>query len=867
MLRYTRNYRLHNVASSLILKRTAIIPSLQGLRRGNFSQDDTTNLNNKKRRKRKVTSISLDDLNSVNLKKVNTKELEFKVRQLKEFTKNLKAQIKRSESRNEKRETEDDIDLEEINKDADSVFENLSNHERRKNHKVQNHLGIPIGNSQNQSTNLSSLILGSSLEQAQKFLPSTLVTRLNDNNLVLKCLTDKTRQNWNPIIKSISKNREGLNGIGKNKLNSTLLSSVKGLYFDNIERLDKMLLEYVDNDITKFTTEMYLSLFENLSNIKLTDPNMSNEVIVKMKELLERYDEALIKGTDTKMTQYILNNGIKFASKLNNHEHMEYFLTKFKGYGIIPNRINYTTVLQYYIRMGISKKSWDIFDTMKFLSKEHAPDLIAYNSVLTLCSRDKDYSKALDIYNEMVNSGINPGTSTRTIMAKILAIASRDSFTSEGKSESLRLLGWKFIHEIIETTGSKLSHKSLESMIALAAYDGDVGMSRALYHCYVTTKYRNVVQNWVGKRDYVKIWKSVLDPRMLNYLFLAYSNYNSNKLPLLLGYEQGILLRRNIINSVDYSGRSEFDDDLGVLLPFLPVTEIKHNWELLAESRAIWHFNLEYGGSTSLRSTSESIVDKSTIMTAVENSKTIDDFKWNIFSKIHELKSQTINTDVLNSIVLNTYLTIPIKLHDKKEFVLRLKEFTFQQHDFDSKIESFYLESNNKMVEDNDKNSSSPSTSEDTSIELAEDPNDLLAHYILSLKHKILANCSTYELTMKAASKFNDIKLATEAWEERGKFRKSSSFQKLAQNNRMESDTKFAELMVAFFSSQKMYTDALHVVMSSKRYIDWKYPMVKNLHRGLLEIEDSRSIDILLDIVNRKSKVQTIEETISSLTL
>lgn len=139
--------------------------------------------------------------------------------------------------------------------------------------------------------------------------------------------------------------------------------------------------------------------------------------------------------------------------------------------------------------------------------------------------------------------------------------------------------------------------------------------------------------------------------------------------------------------------------------------------------------------------------------------------------------------------------------------------------------------------------------------------------YITSLRCKIMMDTSLYELVMKAAIEFQNEDLAKKTWNDRGRFRTTVPFLKMDQRVRITEDQKFARLMVDFFTKQGKYSDALSIVLSSKNRFNWTYPMVKNLHQALEAIEDKNSVEILLDVVNKKSHARAIKWDDQELTI
>ncbi|SCU93650.1 LADA_0G04236g1_1 [Lachancea dasiensis] len=810
------------------------------------------------RRRRNVRNtrkdVSLDELELDNKMDLNDpRELEFKLRQLREFTKNLQAQIRVADGVTKKeaaqQEMQDNgLSDEKEAQDTASLILSANTRDMRSTH---------------DEVNLSNFIL-SAPGQAKKFLPQVLLERINDNELVLKSLINYRHRNWNILISKLHDCPEKLRGVSKRSLNTFLLSKINHISLESVQRLDFMLTDYVDNDDTKLTTAMYECLFLNLSNIKTAkNATTASKVLAHMETLLQRFDKAQNSEPEgqamAQMNQFILNCCTKFASQVVDSSKMNYFLTKFReDYNILPNRENYTTIVQYYTKLGLGKQAWDVFATMKFLSAAHRPDAKTYASMLELCAKEKNYARAIDLYNEMTDLKIDPSTESLNALAKTLAITSGDPVSSEGKGESLRLLGWKYLHQnddLVNLRGRNLE-STIMTMMTLCAYDGDVGLARALYYKYITAKFADNLHRWKVKFgdtrniDYKYIWMKSLNPFLFNYLMLAYANFLPNKLPLLMGFDKGAITRRNLINSVDYEHKFDQSEN-GVLgrLPMLPVSHLNSSTQILAESRAVWQFNLEFGGTVDIRAYPEHV--SKSINQLLSSTSSLEGFTFDMLRQIADWKSNLINQNVLNIISLSSYLTIPIKLGDKTEFLLRFSEFSYDQQQLNDQISNVFTQTKRATLPSS-LEFSQQVTGDSEAVGVGGSTN--AAKFLYFLKHKVLRNSVLYEVAMKAAIKFKDVDLAKKTWESRGAFRKSSAFQRLAPNDRAAKDRTFAALMVDFFTSQEMYTDAMGIIMSSQRHIDWSYSMVKMLHNKLLEIEDGTSIRILLEIVNKRTK-------------
>lgn len=831
-----------------------------------------------KKRKRKV-SQQISDAESFTLDKrinaYNSQELTTKLKQLEEFTKQLRNHVQLADSLTKKEKIH--RELQEQAPDSDSyddakLFLDSSKLIREGESRMVP-LDVPLN-----SANLSSLILSSS-HQARTFLPKELLERINDNELVVKSLIDKQNRNWNTIVDRLYNSNKKLDGISLRSLKTSLLNKVNHLSLTNIKKLDEMLMSNISHDLTRYNIAMYECIFSNLSNLKPSKSFLPSDktdyVFETMEKLLLRFDEAKAKCSADRigdedsaisntpklaMSQFILNCCIKYASKTVNINKVNFFLTKFsKDYGIQPNKENYTTIIQFYNKLGLNKDAWDLFTTMKFLSSAHNPDVTTYNTMLNICSKEKNYAKAIDLLNEMHDLGVKPSAQTLSLMAKTLAKASSDPISSEGKSHSLRLLGWKYIHQIENDpelqNGKGQDHylkDTLTAMMALGAYDGDVGLTRALYFTYVSNKFKESIARWKSKFgtsipvDYKKVWRNALDPYLFNYLLLSYANHNPDKTPLLLEYPQGRILRRNVMNSADYVSRNEQPEEINVKIPMLPIANINKTWQIIAESRAMWQFNLEFGGTVDLAKLPEDCSPNflTDLMVKTENE---GEFTFQLLHQIARWKARLVNHEILNTKSLTTFLTIPIKLGDKREFLSRISEFTYEQQEFDRQVD-FLFDSQNKL-------SPAIETSNDTDrelIHLDQIDKTFCTSFFVSMKHKLLRSSMIYELIMKAATKFHDSELASECWVKRGQFRKTSAFQRLTDEEKTATDSTFASLMVDFFTQEHKLTDAMAIIMTSQKYINWTYNMVKNLHKELVMVEDTESTKILLQIVNKK---------------
>lgn len=790
--------------------------------------------------RRKIRHVTLEEIDPDEVMGIkDPRMIEFKVKQLQEFTRNLKHQIKSAEASQTKAEGVSQSSTTTEEHDTTSLFNELV--PEKTLHDNTKSLGA-AANVKNLS--LSDMINTLSGNQLEKLIPDDAKNVINDNEMVTKALLNKKRENWNTIIDGLFKNKLQLNEISETTIHEWLLPNVKSLSYNSINKLDTILDTWSELHHTPMSSDMYSLLLAEYGRLPLgghmAPKGVKNDLVLqKIDAILNRMDADNIKPTEFNLTACVT-----YASKLRSINLLNTYLTRFQDkYGVTPNKHTFTKIIQFYDKIGLDERAWNTFDTMKFLSTSHHPDIFTYNAMLKLCDKERNYAKAIDLFYEIQEAKLEPNNTTTTLIAKTLACCSNDSIVSEGNSESLKLLGWKFIEKMFGNDDLG----SVTSMMALAAYDGDAGLCRAIFFKYTMGEF---AQKCVSETDTRKAWLKSINPILLNYLFVAYSKFSPDKVPLLLGWTEGSQMRRTILNSVDYTGRTNNSTSVLPMLPILELASVEH---ILAESNALWKFCITNGDALKHNIPPEIAITSDSINSALTESPTFDDFKTSVLNKIARQKMAIMNPDVFNNICLTSYLTIPLRLGNESEFWNRLESYTFKESVLDAKLLALYYE--NKLLttrmQVNQNDGEQVQNEPFTNIMKSDSSNELVS-YLAAIYHQLLYNSATFELAMKGATKFGNSKRAREAWTDRGEFRKTAGYVALDDRVKNKLDSNFAKIMLDFFVSQKVYDEALGIVLSSKRYIKWTYGMVKNLFHGLEHIEDDRSAKILMDVINRK---------------
>ena len=791
--------------------------------------------------RRKTRHVTLENINPNDVMSIqDPKLIEFKIKQLNEYTRQLKERLRKADANKTRDDEIINVKEDSENNTTDTLLDSFNTN-----------LAIPSGTSAPQ--NLSHLIDTVTTNRIEKLIPSDAREIVGNNDLVIKSLSNKKDTHWNLVIDKLTSDTSKFKSLSSDTINNWLLKEITYLPFKTIGKLDTALTEWSKEHEVPVSSDMYDCIFRLYSkltpmNLHSTEKYADDTVISKFKELVARMDESSVKPTEFNLTACIT-----YCSKLKAYEPLNYFLEKFqKEYGLTPNKHTYTKIIQFYDGMGLQERAWNTFDTMKFLSTAHKPDLFTYNLMLHICDKQKNYSKAIDLFYEMEDQKLTPNHSTFTIIAKTLASSSADNIVSEGNSDSLKLLGWKFINKMFYQE----DFHSIASMMALAAYDGDVALCRALFFKFTMNEFAS---NRNSQTDQDRLWTMSIKPVLFNYLLSAYSRFKAGRTPLILGWPDGVQMRRTILNSVDYTGKL---NDSSNNLPFLPVLNLTSTEQVLAESNALWKFVLSNGNFGKTGTDLSENLNHEVLSKIATESTTFDQFKFNILRIIGDWKIKNMNNSIFNHICLVSYLSIPLRLNNADEFWKRLDTYTFKESEFDDKLLELYYQK--KLIEPKKKTTEKETTGEVVNIS----PFDGNVEYLASVGHKILYESSTFELAMKGATKFDNLERAKKEWIDRGKFRKTANYMQLPKAKKSHLDAEFAKTMVNFFVSQRKYDEAMSIVLTSKKYIRWEYGMIRNLMKGLESIEDRRNITTLLDVINKKpSELAYINKQIANLDL
>ncbi|GMF07693.1 unnamed protein product [Ambrosiozyma monospora] len=121
---------------------------------------------------------------------------------------------------------------------------------------------------------------------------------------------------------------------------------------------------------------------------------------------------------------------------------------------------------------------------------------------------------------------------------------------------------------------------------------------------------------------------------------------------------------------------------------------------------------------------------------------------------------------------------------------------------------------------------------------------------------KISRHDNIYLSGLTAAIQNKDVQLAQRIWIERGKYRKTASFQKLSSSKQDFMDFKMARQILCCFVECGYLQDAFRLVLSSKKRFVWSYYHLKSL---LMLCERSGQLvykERLFEVINESKRKQ-----------
>lgn len=373
-------------------------------------------------------------------------------------------------------------------------------------------------------------------------LPSKIQERLGP---ATQYLVHKDNQYWKLVMLHL-KNNEGLSGVTSKEV-AKLVRAVPNNQILTVFPIIETLMEEANILKTTGITNAYLKKL--VSHPKIDIERLS---------IIENTVEELRKKTNNRRLNTDTYEAlIEAYGKTSNIQKLENVMIELKKHEITPSPRIYSSILSTSVyQTKDHKQAVQLFDLMKFLAGCMAPKTREYRDIIVSYINNDDIEKALDLVQEMREKKIS--LDQKTLVALARGCSSR---------LELKLKAWDFIFEIYEA-GLKPAVGTVEYMLYLAAKDGDLSLSRALY------------------QQLIKL--NAFSPRALGFLLIAYASFDvvnsSSATRSICHHETGRRFRKNILEKVN------FEPDMSnvtLAIPFIPKVTLTTNQEILSESSAI----------------------------------------------------------------------------------------------------------------------------------------------------------------------------------------------------------------------------------------------------------------------------------------
>lgn len=274
---------------------------------------------------------------------------------------------------------------------------------------------------------------------------------------------------------------------------------------------------------------------------------------------------------------------------------------------IAPTLPLYTTLLQTCIKAKDYNQAFEVFDMLKFLGTNVHPDCEVYNSVIFAAAKTNNLERAMDLYREMQNNGVQPNVDTYATMIYTCS-----------RNEKLHVRAWETLIEMYDR-GIEPNRKILNHMLYLCGSTGELSFARAIFRQLCT----NI--------------ETYPDSFSLTCLLKAYANYKPGFFSPVLSTAVGPKLRAAFFFNTDIAARVKAD----ITPPLLPAPMLSSVAQVLAESRAVFNFYKD--------------------LTIKPDGKDGNESEW-------QKKTRAVTRALINPHTVYAYLDIPCKLNHEAEF-------------------------------------------------------------------------------------------------------------------------------------------------------------------------------------------------------
>ncbi|WBW73647.1 mitochondrial PPR repeat protein Ppr3 [Schizosaccharomyces osmophilus] len=185
----------------------------------------------------------------------------------------------------------------------------------------------------------------------------------------------------------------------------------------------------------------------------------------------------------------------------------------------------FSVCLVSFCKAQMTSQALSLFDYMKFVSVNTAPNEIDYNSLIYHCAVQKRPEKALELYNDMIKRPINPLRPTELTINNLIHALSTE--------KKYHFLAFAYLSEFTKFGLAPNARTSYE-LLRLAAQSGNINAIKNLYSQY-----------WANSQVLSKICSV---ERLFNFAYKAYANATTKDSSVIPSLDK---IRESVIRNLE----------------------------------------------------------------------------------------------------------------------------------------------------------------------------------------------------------------------------------------------------------------------------------------------------------------------------
>lgn len=434
-------------------------------------------------------------------------------------------------------------------------------------------------------------------------------------------------------------------------------------------------------------------------------------------------------------------------------------------------------------------------DTMKRMGLQPSPAV--FSNILTTCVyKSRNHKQAVQVFDTMKFLSQKTGPDSRAYQDIIV------SYVNAGDIERALDLYTEMITNKVPlnqailvalargcTLRPNYMFKAWDFMFQIYSMGWKPTLESYEYMLYLLSKDGDIS---MSRALYLRLVKSnTSSTRAFAFLLMAYSKCEIGPIiepALIEAHSRGRIFRNNLIADAD------FENEGLIPVPFLPLIHLVTKKQVLAELSALWAH-------------------------ALENHR-----------------------DFITVETTTTYLNIAAENGNLADFIDRYNLHTF--------LDTEGLPKTRLMViEPADSQDITPAQSQYDDKTITKSP--ALNQDSNAMRLKTPRVPLTYVVALKAASNFKNYKFAQNIWVERGKYRKTTAFNKLSIQEKDKLDFQFASAMISALTKMNLLDDALAILISTEYQFKWTWAELSCLNQAASEVGNTHICKCVSAIAKR----------------